>query len=65
MDLEMERLINPYPSAHMPILVVSDDDICAFQASASILENINPITTEIMNQPTARNYPYMKLKQRY
>ena len=46
-------------------LVNSDDDIASYQQSATVQDLINPRKLEIINQPTARNYKYMKPKRRF
>lgn len=50
----------------IPTLVNSDDDdVSSYQQSATATNITNPINPEIMNQPTARVYKYMKPKRRY
>jgi hypothetical protein len=43
----------------------SEDDIAAYQQSASVQDLINPRRTEILNQPSAKRYEYMKPKRRF
>jgi hypothetical protein len=57
-------IANYIQNEQMPQMVLNEDDVAAYNQSASTRDITNPRTTEIMNQPTARNYQYMKPKQR-
>lgn len=67
MDVELEKLmlINRIPNEQMPQLVNSEDDVAAYQQSAYVQNITNPKTTEIQNQPTARDYQYTKQRRGY